>query len=263
MVEPLDLSALIPEMSGLVRPSIPKKIAFSLDLDSDLPAIEADRGQVQQVFMNLTLNASEALGSHGGLISVRTYRQDVDEYYLRLHSEAAALRLGKYVCLEVRDTGWVLQPSLVSYAATRARSLSTARRAKGVASRCCSQPSSKRPGKRRLRVATTRFTAPERSSWWMMSRSCESWRSPAAIDVFKRHPGEIALVVLDLSMPNMSGEEALPELRKIRPGVKVVVSSGYSEAETMILFQGQPVSGFVQKPYTSKGLAEKVKASLG
>ena len=85
-VEPLDLSALIPEMSGLVRPSIPKKIAFSLDLDSDLPAIEADRGQVQQVFMNLTLNASEAIGNHDGLISVRTCVQEVDERYLRLHS---------------------------------------------------------------------------------------------------------------------------------------------------------------------------------
>ena len=60
----------------------------------------------------------------------------------------------------------------------------------------------------------------------------------------------------------MSGEEALPELRKIRPGVKVVVSSGYSEAETMTLFKGQRVSGFIQKPYTSKGLAEKVKICL-
>ena len=82
----------------------------------------------------------------------------------------------------------------------------------------------------------------------------------AAIDIFKRYPGEIALVVLDLSMPGMSGEETLPELRRIRPGVKVVVSSGYSEAEAMNMFQGQQVAGFLQKPYSSLGLAEKVKA---
>ena len=82
----------------------------------------------------------------------------------------------------------------------------------------------------------------------------------AAIDVFRRHPGDIALVVLDLSMPHMSGEEALPELRKIRPEVKVVVSSGYSEAETMALFKGQRVSGFIQKPYTAAGLAESEAA---
>ena len=59
-------------------------------------------------------------------------------------------------------------------------------------------------------------------------------------------------------MPAMGGVEALPELRKIRPGVKVVVSSGYSEAETMTLFRGQPVSGFVQKPYSATQLAETV-----
>ena len=85
---------------------------------------------------------------------------------------------------------------------------------------------------------------------------------PEAIDILKRYPGEIALVVLDLSMPRMSGEEALPELRKIRPSVKALVSSGYSEAETLPMFQGQRVSGFIQKPYTSKGIAEKVKDCL-
>ena len=105
VVEPLNLSALIPEMSGLVRPSIPKKIALQLDLEQDLPPIEADRGQVQQVFMNLALNAAEAIGSHEGLITVRTGVQDVDEPYIRLHPELAALAPGRYVCLEVRDTG--------------------------------------------------------------------------------------------------------------------------------------------------------------
>jgi DNA-binding NtrC family response regulator len=64
-------------------------------------------------------------------------------------------------------------------------------------------------------------------------------------------------------MPNMGGEEALPELRKIRPEVKVLVSSGYSEAETMTLFKGQRASGFIQKPYTGAGLAEKVEVCLG
>jgi CheY-like chemotaxis protein len=85
----------------------------------------------------------------------------------------------------------------------------------------------------------------------------------AAIDALKRHSGDIALVVLDLSMPGMSGEEALPELRKIRPQVKVLVSSGYSESETMTLFQGQSVSGFIQKPYTIAELAEKVRRCIG
>ena len=83
-----------------------------------------------------------------------------------------------------------------------------------------------------------------------------------AIDVVKRHPGDIALVILDLSMPGMGGEEALPELRKIRPKVTVVASSGYSEAEMMRRLAGQPVSGFLQKPFTSTRLAEQVKRAL-
>ena len=85
----------------------------------------------------------------------------------------------------------------------------------------------------------------------------------AAIDIFKREPRPIALVLLDLSMPGMSGEEVLPELRRIRPEVKVVVSSGYAEAEAMKVFEGHRVSGFIQKPYTFVRLAEKVQRTIG
>jgi CheY-like chemotaxis protein len=84
----------------------------------------------------------------------------------------------------------------------------------------------------------------------------------AAINICKRHPGNIDVAVLDLSMPGMSGKETLPELRKIRPDLKVLVSSGYSEAEAMTMFKGQRVSGFVQKPYTAATLAEKIKRAL-
>jgi DNA-binding NtrC family response regulator len=84
----------------------------------------------------------------------------------------------------------------------------------------------------------------------------------AAIDTLKRYPGNVDLVILDLSMPGMSGEEALPELRKIRPGVKVLITSGYSEVEAMSVFQGQQVSGFIQKPYRAAALVDKVNQLL-
>jgi PAS domain S-box-containing protein len=303
MVEPLDLSALIPEMSGLVRPSIPKKITLGLNLDPDLPAVEADRGQVQQVFMNLALNAAEAMGNNAGLISVRTFVQDVDEPYLRLHSEAVALRPGKYVCLEVRDTGCgmdgatkakVFDPFFTTKFTGRGLGLAavsgivrghkgaiTVTSAVGKGS-CFSVlfPAVERAVKespvaarnQALRGAGVVLVVDdERLVREMVKAALEHYgykvlvadSGLAAIDVLKRHPGDIALVILDLSMPNMSGEEALPELRKIRPEVKVLVSSGYSEAETMTLFKGQQVSGFIQKPYTVKGLAETVKDCLG
>jgi PAS domain S-box-containing protein len=299
VVEPLDLSALIPDMSGLVRPSIPKKIALRFDLDPDLQAIEADRGQVQQVFMNLALNAGEAIGSHEGLISIRTCVLDMDETYVRLHSEAAELRPGKYVCLEVRDTGCgmdeetkakIFDPFFTTKFTGRGLGLAAVagilRGHKGVIT------VSSAPGKgscftvlfpavehavKESSVAARNealqgagavlVVDDERVVREMAKKALERQgytvlladSGLAAIDILRRHPSEIVLVILDLSMPNMGGEEVLPELRKIRPEVKVVVSSGYSEAETMTLFQGQRVSGFIQKPYTFKGLAEKVK----
>ena len=105
LVEAVHLSDLITEISALVQPSIPKKIALRLDLQANLPPIEADRGQMQQVFTNLALNAVEAIGGDDGLIAVKTSVQDVDEQYTRRHPEAAELPPGPYICLEVRDTG--------------------------------------------------------------------------------------------------------------------------------------------------------------
>jgi len=83
-----------------------------------------------------------------------------------------------------------------------------------------------------------------------------------AIDVYRRHRGDLSMVLLYLSMPGMSGQEALPELHKIRAYVPIVVSSGYSEEEAMRLFRGQRVSGFLQKPYTATRLAELVAGTL-
>ena len=112
VIEPLNLSDLIPEMSGLVQPSIPKKIALQFDLDLDLPPIQADRGQVQQVFMNLVLNAAEAIGSNAGLISVKTGLEDVDERYLRRDPGGAELRPGQYVYVECATpaAAWMKPP---------------------------------------------------------------------------------------------------------------------------------------------------------
>jgi CheY-like chemotaxis protein len=80
----------------------------------------------------------------------------------------------------------------------------------------------------------------------------------AAIELLQRHAAEVALIILDLSMPVMSGLETLPELRKVRPDVPVLISSGYSESETIRLFSGQTISGFLQKPYTVQHLLERV-----
>ena len=303
VVEVLNLSTLIPEMSGLVRPSISRKISLRLDLAEDLPPIEADRGQIQQVFMNLALNAAEAIGSHDGLISVRTGIQNVDDRYLRLHPEATELRPGECVFLEVRDTGCGMDEATKArifdpFFTTKftGRGLGLAAVAGIVRSHKGSIAVSSAPGQGSCFTvlfpaaagaaeeprATARDAALQGAGVVvvvddepvvreMAKKALERYgytvlladSGLAALDVLKRHSGDIAMVILDLSMPNMSGEDALPELRRIRPDVKVVVTSGYSETEAMALFKGQAVSGFLQKPYTSRGIAEKVKRCIG
>jgi len=70
------------------------------------------------------------------------------------------------------------------------------------------------------------------------------------------------LMLTDLTMPGMNGEETLSHLRKLRPGLDVIISSGYAEAEVLPLFKDSRIAGFLQKPYTVQQLAGKVKTVL-
>ena len=73
---------------------------------------------------------------------------------------------------------------------------------------------------------------------------------------------EISLVLLDLTMPHLNGEETYRELRKLNPNVRVLISSGYSEAEIASRFLGTGLAGFVQKPYTKEEMVRQLKQAL-
>jgi len=83
-----------------------------------------------------------------------------------------------------------------------------------------------------------------------------------AVDIFRKHADEIVCVILDLTMPHLSGEEVFKEINTIKPGVKVILSSGYDEQDAMQSFSGEEIAGFVQKPYTFELLKEKLKNIL-
>jgi CheY-like chemotaxis protein len=85
---------------------------------------------------------------------------------------------------------------------------------------------------------------------------------PEAVDIFGEKASEISIVLLDLTMPLISGEETLRRLQSIRRDVKVVLTRGYNEAEAIQRFAGNGLSGFIQKPYTPTQLAEKIKTVL-
>ena len=84
----------------------------------------------------------------------------------------------------------------------------------------------------------------------------------AGLAIYQLHEAEIGLVILDLSMPGLSGEEALHELRQINGEVPVLLSSGYSQDEVARRFAGQPAISFIQKPYEIERLIDEVKRRL-
>jgi two-component system cell cycle sensor histidine kinase/response regulator CckA len=83
-----------------------------------------------------------------------------------------------------------------------------------------------------------------------------------ALSLYAQHRDEITLVLLDLTMPHMDGEETLRELRALEPKVRVVMSSGYDEQDLASRFAGKGLVGFVQKPYTLAQLKAGLRAAL-
>jgi CheY-like chemotaxis protein len=82
------------------------------------------------------------------------------------------------------------------------------------------------------------------------------------VEVFQEHEAEVAVVLLDMTMPEMNGEETFREIRRIRADVPVILSSGYNEIEATRRFTSKGLAGFLQKPFTPKELGQKLALAL-
>lgn len=83
-----------------------------------------------------------------------------------------------------------------------------------------------------------------------------------AVEMFRERKDDIVCVILDLTMPRLSGEEVYQKINAIKPGIKVILSSGYDEQDVMQRFSRGEIAGFIQKPYSLKLLKEKLKSIL-
>ncbi len=83
-----------------------------------------------------------------------------------------------------------------------------------------------------------------------------------ALKKFKKYSDKIVLVLLDMTMPHLSGEEVFREMRRIRPSVKVILSSGYNEQDATNGFVGKGLAGFLQKPYQPQKLIDAVRSVI-
>lgn len=83
-----------------------------------------------------------------------------------------------------------------------------------------------------------------------------------AVDLFAKYRGKIRLIILDLTMPVISGEEAIIKLRRLDPQIPILLASGYNQVEIIRRFTKQKITGFVQKPFTIAQLHEAVAKAL-
>jgi CheY-like chemotaxis protein len=93
-------------------------------------------------------------------------------------------------------------------------------------------------------------------------RVLEAENGRVALTMVSERGDGIDLVILDLTMPVMSGAETLEALRRLRPGLAIVLSSGFSEIEVSLRFGAHRLSGFLQKPYTAAHLTEAVSSAI-
>ncbi len=103
--EPVDLCGLVAEMIHLLKTSISRKVVMNLNLAPNLPAVHGDPSQMRQIAMNLIINAADAIGDQGGVITITVNTMHCKEEHLRGTQLDNTLTPGKYVYLEVTDTG--------------------------------------------------------------------------------------------------------------------------------------------------------------
>lgn len=105
VIKPVNINRIVINMTDLLQSSISKKISIGLNLENNIPSIEADISQIRQIIMNLVLNSSEAIGDNIGKISIITKLIKLDKTYIRGTFLGEKLIKGRYILLEISDTG--------------------------------------------------------------------------------------------------------------------------------------------------------------
>lgn len=299
-VRAVNLNHPIQELLRLISRTFEKRITVTAQLAEDLWAIEGDSNQLQHSFLNICLNARDAM-PEGGTLKLTTKNLAINTENSALHFNLAP---GKYVHLAITDTGVGMD------AATQARIFepffSTKARDKGTGlglamvygiirnhggriyvDSAVNQGTTFHiylPGTTTI-VASTKPEPPREAPFGhetilliddervildvagrILQRLgyavLQAQDGEEAVRLFAERHHEIALVILDMVMPRLSGREVFRRLQALNPEVRVLLSSGYSaDGDTQaILHEG--VVGFVQKPYVMNELAQAVKRAL-
>ena len=296
-VKPLELNRLVKDISDTFARTR-KEIVVRHELADNLTPIEADEGQIEQVFLNILVNAGHAM-PRGGNIFIKT--ENVTHAHIR-HADFQA-KPGRYVMVKVTDNGMgmdektrdhIFEPFFTTKEMGRGTGLGLAssygiiKGHKGyitVASIpgegtdfCVYLPATGKKVLEKTAVMeavlsgkeTILFVDDEDIVLNVGARIMEKLGykvikadgAKKAVAVYEERYQDIQMVILDIIMPEMSGSEVYDRIKEINPDAKVLLSSGYSidgEART-ILEKG--CNGFIQKPFTVGELSEKIRRTM-
>ncbi len=296
LIRPVNLSEVVKNMSKLVEVSVSKKCLLTYNLPEDLPIIEGDIAQIQQVIMNLIINASEAIGDNNGDITIRTGIINYDRICV---SDIMAKNLQKkdYVYLEIKDTGSGITEEIQNkifdpFFTTKftGRGLGLAAVIGIVRGHHGTITVSSQPGygstftvflpvsekfeitctdrDRNSHIKDTVMVIDDEQTVLSVAEAMlkkldfnvlTENDSRKTVELFNNNKDKISLVILDMTMPYMDGSEVFKQLKSIKPDVKVILTSGYNEQAAINHFTEKELAGFIQKPYSVEELKKVIE----
>jgi PAS domain S-box-containing protein len=295
-----DLSEVVADMRTMLRRVIREDVKVVLALTTTLTSIKADRGQIEQIVMNLAVNARDAMPT-GGTMTIETANLDLDDHYAKAHPSVAP---GPYVRLTVTDTGAgmspevqarVFEPFFTTKEVGKGTGLGLAM-VHGIVAHSggsidvyselghgttfkvyfpradateIALPVPAPVDHRHAGVHTVLVVEDAAGIRELTRRLLErhgytvllAGSAADALDLFARHPA-IDVLLTDVVMPNGSGPDLAARLTELRPTLKVIYMSGYAEESIVQRGVLNPGIAFLHKPFTAETLGRTIAEEL-
>ena len=298
--EVLDLAKVVGELENLLRRALGERVEMSVGLARDLSAIEADPSQIEQVLVNLAVNARDAM-PEGGRLLVEAENVDLDEEYTYMHPETEP---GRYVRLKVSDTGVgmdgetidrVFEPFFTTKSDGTGLGLATVYgivtsaggrvdvysepgfgttvkihlpASKGAPSSPMPSPAEEEGGTGEVILVVEDEPDVRQMAERILAKGGYAVIGTSlgsdAIEICSDDVRTVDLLLTDVIMPEMLGTELVAKIRSTQPDLKVIYMSGYSHdvlAPQALTKNGR--SAFIEKPFNARALLKAVRETLG